>query len=794
MTHAEPKNGFPQPFGRYQLLEKIGQGGMAEVFRAVAPGAEGFERVVVVKRILPEMSQDKSFVQMFVDEAKISALISHPNVVQVHEFGTCDDSHYLVMEYVHGSNLSAMMQKLSKLGCVPPADVVAEITRQACLGLHHAHVMTGSQGEPLGIVHRDVTPANLIVGFNGAVKVLDFGIARAAEEIKETRTQAGAVKGKVSYLAPELINRQPATPVSDVFGLGIVLYECLTGQRLFKADNPLAIMKAILDMPIEAPSGVNADVPPSLDAVALKALARDTKQRYQSARAMAADLETVLHEMGYRSDRLPSFARGLFEEEQQSRKDHLSQAEREAVLRRTHTPQPRFAPEGPPSTSELLSVSLADVGANLLPGAAPAAPPHPDAQPAEGVSGSRNDPVGPARGRVLAASASSVAPNESHTGSFPPRIPEQVSTVAASTSAAPSVVPSLAGATAGLQPTPTVAKANESVPFDIGPAASKPADNPATPAAPKPARQGQTPGHFPRESNDNRSVGSPIGAADAQASVTPVGARNRHLHSAKTPPGIAQESMSGAAPNEAAPLSPHGSRSFPNKQRQQPQQPQIPVQKLELAPRPKGRPLPPAPVFAHPARGSRRHAHSSGASGLRTVLIVLLALSAGGYVVRTWFWAPPDRGQAEGAWPPSTEANSDTRAAASLRPSSDSWNALTSPDPLNGSPSGSLAGSGQRLGSGSAQKTVRIAVDSAPQGAQVFGPDRTLLGQTPLSTPLPKGATSVALTVEKRGFQPRTLYLIPDEDKPAFARLKPLTVAERPSPKPPRTNKAPHQP
>jgi serine/threonine-protein kinase len=328
---AEPERFNPQKYGRYVLLERIGQGGMAEVFRAVARGTQGFQRILVVKRILPEMCRDPKFVQMFVDEAKISALISHPNVVQTYEFGKIGDTHFITMEFVHGRNLSAVMTKLAELGRMPPPDIVAEIMRQAALGLNHAHAMTNAEGKPLGIIHRDVTPANIMVAFNGAVKVLDFGIARAAEEIKETRTQAGTVKGKVAYLAPEQIKRAPVDHRSDIFAMGVVLHECLSARRLFKADNPLAAMKAILDEPIPSASSLNPAVPEALDRIVAKALARDPDKRYQSGKALALDLEAALHEMKYFSQRLPNFLKEIFREEITRTKDLLLPKEIEAL-------------------------------------------------------------------------------------------------------------------------------------------------------------------------------------------------------------------------------------------------------------------------------------------------------------------------------------------------------------------------------------------------------------------------------------------------------------------------------
>lgn len=390
----------PERFGRYVLLEKIGQGGMAEVFRAVAPGMGGFRRVLVLKRILPDMSRDPRFVQMFVDEAKISALISHPNVVQVFEFGKIEDAHFLAMEYVHGRNLSTVMGKLATLGRLPPPDVIAEIVRQAALGLHHAHSMNGADGTPLGIIHRDVTPANIMIGFAGAVKVLDFGIARAAEEVKEARTQAGAVKGKVAYLAPEQINRQPVDHRSDLFALGVVLHECLTGQRLFKADNPLAAMKAILEMPIPPPSRLNPDVPPRLDRVVARALQRKPELRYPNGKAMAMDLEAVLVEQRYFSQRLPSFLKELFQDEVTESKDRILPAELAAI---------EALPEEPEIELRLSTEQEAQ-GARAGRPATPPVPPRAPPPPPPGATGLNTAAVGTGSASPLPVEKSAALP------------------------------------------------------------------------------------------------------------------------------------------------------------------------------------------------------------------------------------------------------------------------------------------------------------------------------------------------------------------------------------------------
>ena len=200
---------------KYRLTQKIGSGGMAEVFRATGEGPEGFERSFVVKRILPGLSDAPEFVGMFVDEAKISARLLHPNIVQVFEFAYQDGGYYIVMEPVDGVDMGLLLRKLERRGAVAPAAFAAEVGRQACRGLGFAHGLTSPDGKPYGIVHRDVTPPNIMVAWNGAVKILDFGIARAVQELRTSQTEAGIVKGKMSYIAPELLQGQPADARSD---------------------------------------------------------------------------------------------------------------------------------------------------------------------------------------------------------------------------------------------------------------------------------------------------------------------------------------------------------------------------------------------------------------------------------------------------------------------------------------------------------------------------------------------------------------------------------------------------
>src|SRR6185369_343583 len=224
---------------KYRLRDKIGSGGMAEVFHAVGEGPEGFERSFVVKRIHPRLSDAPEFVRMFTDEAKISARLIHPNIVQVFEFAYHEGSYYIVMEPVDGMDMAALLRRLERLNHVAPPAFVAEIGRQACRGLEFAHTLTGADGEPLRIVHRDVTPPNIMVAWNGAVKLVDFGIARAVQQLLTHMSDAGLVKGKMSYVAPELLDGRQADSRSDLFSLGVVMHELLCGERLFLGANDL---------------------------------------------------------------------------------------------------------------------------------------------------------------------------------------------------------------------------------------------------------------------------------------------------------------------------------------------------------------------------------------------------------------------------------------------------------------------------------------------------------------------------------------------------------------------------
>jgi serine/threonine protein kinase len=282
--------------GDYELLERIGVGGMAEVWRARRVGEQGFERPLAVKRILPHLAADPEFVGMFVDEAKLAVQLSHPNIAAVHDLGRAGDTCYLVLDFVHGRDLRALQDREREWGAPPHAGIACHVIARTLEGLAYAHEASDATGRPLGLIHRDVTPQNLLVSFEGDVKIVDFGLAKAQGRMQAT--QAGVVKGKLAYLAPEQLRGVPLDPRVDVYAAGIVLWELLTGARLFYADTDLDTIHKVHAGVVEPPSRLNAAIPPALDHVVLTALARDRDARFQSAQAFLDALEEVIWDWG----------------------------------------------------------------------------------------------------------------------------------------------------------------------------------------------------------------------------------------------------------------------------------------------------------------------------------------------------------------------------------------------------------------------------------------------------------------------------------------------------------------
>ena len=296
---GETQNAPPQTiaFGKYLLLERISHGGMAEVFRAKAQGTAGFERVVAIKLLLPQVADDTDFITMLIDEAKIAGQLSHANIAQIFDLGQVDGRYYIAQEYVPGKDLRAILRHLEERGARLSVAQSCHIILKVCEALDYAHNKRDPSGQPLNLVHRDISPQNVIVSHEGEVKLIDFGIVKA--EGRATRTLAGLVKGKFAYMSPEQIRGLPVDRRSDVFACGILLHELLSGRPLFKRGTEFETLQRARVGEIEPPSLLNPEVTQALDRVALRALARHVDDRYQSALALRDGLWEVVRENGH---------------------------------------------------------------------------------------------------------------------------------------------------------------------------------------------------------------------------------------------------------------------------------------------------------------------------------------------------------------------------------------------------------------------------------------------------------------------------------------------------------------
>ena len=280
--------------GKYKVVHRIAYGGMAEIYLARAGGIHGFEKYVVLKCILPQHAANEEFVRMFLQEARVAATLDHANIAHVYEIGETRGNYFFTMEYLHGEDVRRIMRDLERRNERLPLEHALEIVIGAASGLHFAHEKRGSDGRPLGIVHRDVSPANLVVTYDGGVKVVDFGIAKLTADPELSRRHS--LKGKLAYMSPEQLHNQPVDRRSDVFALGVVLYEMTTRARLFKGASEVDTMRAVLDGTVPPPSTHVPDYPPALERVVLRALEKEPEKRYQSARELQLDLEAFARE------------------------------------------------------------------------------------------------------------------------------------------------------------------------------------------------------------------------------------------------------------------------------------------------------------------------------------------------------------------------------------------------------------------------------------------------------------------------------------------------------------------
>jgi serine/threonine protein kinase len=295
--------------GKYVVRRKLAEGGMAEIYLAASQGAEGFEKEVVIKRVRSFLATDPGFVDMFIAEARLASQLNHANVVQIFDFAKHEDTYYLAMEYVRGCSLADLRKKCKELLETMPPVLVAHIGAEVARGLHYAHRLKVN-GAPIFLVHRDVTPHNVLLSFDGAVKLTDFGIAKAGNKL----TSPGMLKGKFAYMSPEQSRGEAVDVRTDVFALGIVLWEMLTGGKLFNGDSELAVLRAVQQSVIARPSQLNPDVPPDLAAVVMKALERDLDARYQTAGELERALvQCVLNHARSADDTdLSSFVRRVY--------------------------------------------------------------------------------------------------------------------------------------------------------------------------------------------------------------------------------------------------------------------------------------------------------------------------------------------------------------------------------------------------------------------------------------------------------------------------------------------------
>jgi eukaryotic-like serine/threonine-protein kinase len=281
---------------RYRVLEKIAAGGMAEVFRAESAGLEGFKKTVAIKRVLPHLSEKKQFIGMFLDEARLSAHLNHSNCVQVFDIGVGDNTYFIVMEYVDGSDLKGLIEYFRKTNQRFPVEEACLITVRICEGLAYAHELHDGNGKSLHIVHRDMSPPNVLITKNGEVKIVDFGLAKANSQLEQS--EPGIIKGKFSYLSPEAALGQDVDARTDIFAAGIILWEMLAGRRLFLGETDLETVRQVQRAEIPSIRQLNPKVSAELERVLNRALARDPRTRHQTARELGRDLNEVLFQCG----------------------------------------------------------------------------------------------------------------------------------------------------------------------------------------------------------------------------------------------------------------------------------------------------------------------------------------------------------------------------------------------------------------------------------------------------------------------------------------------------------------
>src|SRR5437762_4952795 len=279
--------------GKYEVMKRLATGGMAEIYLARVRGITGFEKIVVPKRILPQLATQPDFVRMFLDEARIAATLQHPNIVQTYDVGAEGGDYFMAMEYLHGEDLRSLMKTLRGRKQYFQVEHAIRVAMDVCSGLHYAHVKVGFDGLPLNIIHRDVSPQNVIITYEGSVKLLDFGIAKATGRAGETRW--GTLKGKIGYMSPEQCRGEPLDRRSDVFAVAILLFELVMGKRLYRGASEFDVLKRIVEGDVPSPRALDPAFPVELDRIIVKGLQKDPEKRFQTAREMGQALEAFAH-------------------------------------------------------------------------------------------------------------------------------------------------------------------------------------------------------------------------------------------------------------------------------------------------------------------------------------------------------------------------------------------------------------------------------------------------------------------------------------------------------------------
>lgn len=304
---------MPQTIGPYTVLERISAGGMAEVYKAKQLGVEGFERLVAIKRILPHIASDPEFIAMFQAEAKLAVQLTHGNIAQIYKLGRHEESFYIALEYVDGRDVGALLEYSQKRGKPIPLHYACYIIARCCEGLDYAHHKRDKDGKPLNVIHRDISPPNILVSYEGEVKLIDFGLAKAASS--SIHTQAGIIKGKLAYMSPEQVRGDKLDHRSDVFAIGVVFYELLSGKRLFRRASDLDTYQAVRDCAVPSLAAENPHFPKRLDEIVLESLAREPDKRYQTAGELGNAIQEFMFRQNLvcRGEQLGEWMRRVFQ-------------------------------------------------------------------------------------------------------------------------------------------------------------------------------------------------------------------------------------------------------------------------------------------------------------------------------------------------------------------------------------------------------------------------------------------------------------------------------------------------